>query len=141
MSKIIVGIDGSQTSKEALRWAVRLGAALNYEVEAITAWEFPVIVTMAGGGVLPGTWVPEDDAREVLQSAIREVAPNIKGTIAEGHPAHVMIEASKRADILVIGSRGLGGFRGALLGSVSTAVTQHAGCPVFVVPPVPDQED
>lgn len=134
MKKVIVGIDGSPTSKEALRWAMRLAPALGCEVEAITAWEFPVIVTMAGGGVLPGTWVPEDDARETLENTVKEIAPTAHMAVIEGHPANVLIEASKNAEMIVVGSRGLGGFRGALLGSVSSGVSQHANCPVLVVP-------
>lgn len=139
MSVIVVGVDGSQTSKAALRWAVKLAPALGCTVEAITAWEFPVIVTMAGGGVLPGTWVPEDDAKKVLEETIADVAPgsDVQAVIAEGHPAHVLVEASKHAEMLVVGSRGLGGFRGALLGSVSSAVSQHAKCPVLVIPEEP----
>lgn len=136
MNVIIVGVDGSETSKQALRWANRLAPALGCEIEALTAWEFPVIVTMAGGGVLPGTWVPENDAREVLQETIDEVSPGAKATVVEGHPANALIDASKRAEMIVIGSRGLGGFRGALLGSVSSAVSQHARCPVLVIPSV-----
>lgn len=139
MGTIVVGVDGSSTSKSALRWAVKLAPALGCTIEAVTAWEFPVIVTMAGGGVLPGTWVPEDDAKNVLEGTINEIAPhaNVRAVIAEGHPAHVLLEASKRAEILIVGSRGLGGFRGALLGSVSSAVSQHAQCPVLVIPAEP----
>ena len=139
MNTVIVGVDGSQTSKVALRWGRVLADALGAELEAITAWEFPVIVTMAGGGVLPGTWVPEDDAREVLRKTIDEVAPGARALVVEGHPANVLIEASDRAEMIVIGTRGLGGFRGALLGSVSSAVSQHAKCPVLVVPHAEDQ--
>lgn len=139
MSVIVVGVDGSQTSKAALRWAVKLAPALGCTVEAITAWEFPVIVTMAGGGVLPGTWVPEDDAKRVLEEAIGDAVPgaDIRAVIAEGHPANVLVEASNHAEMLIVGSRGLGGFRGALLGSVSSAVSQHAKCPVLVIPEEP----
>lgn len=136
MKTIVVGVDGSQTSKEALRWAMRLASALECEVEAITAWEFPVIITMAGGGVLPGTWVPEEDAREVLEKTVSEVAPGARAVVTEGHPANVLIDASKNAEMIVVGSRGLGGFRGALLGSVSSAVSQHAKCPVLVIPSI-----
>lgn len=139
MGIIVVGIDGSETSKTALRWAMKLASALGASVEAVCAWEFPVIVTMAGGGILPGTWAPEEDARKVLDDVISEVAPQggIKAVVAEGHPAHVLVEASKDAEMLVVGSRGIGGFRGALLGSVSSAVSQHARCPVLVIPEEP----
>lgn len=139
MGIVIVGVDGSDTSKQALRWAARLAPALNCSIEVITAWEFPVIVTMAGGGVLPGTWVPEDDAKEVLRSTVSEVLPGteVKSLVVEGHPANVLLEASKDAEMIIIGSRGLGGFRGALLGSVSSAVSQHAKCPVLVIPAHP----
>lgn len=136
MGVIVVGIDGSDTSKEALRWAAKLAPALGCTVEAITAWEFPVIVTMAGGGVLPGTWVPEDDAREALQRTVAEVNPKVetRTIVEEGHPANILLEASKHAVMVVVGSRGLGGFRGALLGSVSSAVSQHSKAPVLVIP-------
>lgn len=139
MRTIVVGVDGSDTSKEALRWAGRLAPVLNCTIQAVTAWEFPVVVTMAGGGVLPGTWVPEEDARDVLTATVSEILPGseVQTVVAEGHPANVLLEASKDAEMIIVGSRGLGGFRGALLGSVSSAVSQHAKCPVLVIPERP----
>jgi nucleotide-binding universal stress UspA family protein len=136
--EIVVGIDGSPGSYAALKWAATMAPALNASITVMTAWEFPVFITAAGGGLLPGTWDPEADANTVVNDAIASVFAGTPGyvrpVVAQGHPADVLIEASKHAWMLVVGGRGHGGFTGALLGSVSTAVAHHAKCPVLIVP-------
>lgn len=136
--EIVVGVDGSPGSYAALRWAAKLAEAMDASITAVTAWEFPVFITAAGGGLLPGTWDPEADATTIVNDAIRAVFAGTPGyvrtVVVQGHPADVLIEASRHALMLVVGGRGHGGFTGALLGSVSTAVAHHSKCPVMIVP-------
>jgi nucleotide-binding universal stress UspA family protein len=136
--EIVVGVDGSPGSYAALRWAARMAAPLNASITALTAWEFPVFITAAGGGLLPGTWDPEEDANTIVNDAVGAVFAGtpgyVRAVVAQGHPADMLINASKSALMVVVGGRGHGGFAGALLGSVSTAVAHHAKCPVLIVP-------
>lgn len=131
--RIVVGVDGSKASIEALRWASRL-AGSDTEIDAVTAWEFP----LAYGAAAPvGDWSPEADANEILASALTEAfgdakPPHLRSIVERGHPATVLLDASRDAEVLVVGSRGHGGFVGLLLGSVSTYCTEHAQCPVLV---------
>ena len=135
--RIVVGVDGSAPSKAALAWAVKQAALTGAVVEAVMAWEFPVTY---GGYMMP---VPDDVdyagiAAKVVAGAIAEVcAPGepakIRSTVAEGHAAQVLLDAADGAELLVVGSRGHGGFTGALLGSVSQHCAQHATCPVVVI--------
>ena len=110
------------------------------EVHAVNAWTYPYMSGMDGGGYvnLPSL---ETSASAALDQAIDEVrtdAPDravIKRQVVSGSPAESLIEASKDAELLVVGARGHGGFLGLLLGSVSSQVVKHAHCPVLVVPP------
>ncbi|MEU9126882.1 universal stress protein [Kitasatospora sp. NPDC048540] len=134
--RIVVGVDGSPSSLDALCWAVDQARTRGAVIEAITAWQYPVST---------GWTVPIDAtediagiARKVLDDAITQVTgPNCP---VEIHPRVVLsgtvaclLEAAQGADLLVVGSRGHGGFVGALLGSVSGHCVQHAPCPVVVV--------
>lgn len=129
---IIVGVDGSESSIDALREAAVLAKALGLPVEAVTTWEYPLEYTP-----LP-VWSPEKDAKSVQSLAINKAfldAPpeDLIMTTAPGSAARTLIELSKNARMLVLGSRGHGGFVGLLLGSVSAACAEHAHCPVLVV--------
>ncbi|HUY47773.1 MAG TPA: universal stress protein [Streptosporangiaceae bacterium] len=132
--RIVVGVDGSVPSKAALAWAVRQAALTGAVVEAVIAWEYPDTY-----GLGPALGVDmEGIAATVVSDAITGVAGpggpvKICPRVVEGHPARVLIEASAGADLLVVGSRGHGGFAGAVLGSVSQHCIQHATCPVVVV--------
>lgn len=133
---IVVGVDGSPLSVEALKWAVRLAPSVGGQITAVTAWQHPI----AGGmGEFPGMqWNPRLDAEAVLEKALHEAfgasrPEGLEAIVANGSAAHVLVEKSKHAALLVVGSRGLGGFRGLLLGSVSTVCAEHAGCPVLVL--------
>jgi nucleotide-binding universal stress UspA family protein len=135
MSHIVVGVDGSQPSKAALRWAGRFLAVTGGWIDAVIAWHPPASY---GFSYLPGEWNPEKDAEKVLSRAVDEVfgAEPPTGTrliVREGNPAKVLLDESKDADLLVVGSRGHGGFAGLLLGSVSAHCAEHATLPVLVV--------
>lgn len=139
METIVVGVDGSQNSRDALRWAVAEAALRDARVLTVHAFVAQQTVTAYGG-----LYVMELDfeslreaARELLEKAIEEVAPDapmeIVQIVTEGAPAAVLVAAAKDASLLVVGSRGRGGFKGLLLGSVSQQVVHHAPCPVVVV--------
>lgn len=134
LSGIIVGVDGSPLSIEALRWAARLEPTVGGPITAVTVWQYPMAL-----GQYPGMeWNPEDDARELLKRSLEEAygdqrPAGLATLIATGPAAHVLIDNSRNARLLIVGSRGLGGFMGLLLGSVSAACAEHANCPVLVV--------
>lgn len=140
--RIVVGVDGSPSSKSALRWAGRLLALFGGEIEAVTSWEYP---SSYGWGVgLPSDWRPDLDAAKALESAVDEVfgterPPGLTCTVREGRASYVLLEVSQDAGLLIVGSRGHGGFAGLLLGSVSAACTEHAKCPVLVAHGDPEQ--
>ena len=133
--RIVVGVDGSASSKVALAWAVKQATLTGATVGVVMAWEFPVNY----GFPVPG--LPYIDlagiAAQVVADAIAEVSSpdepvKIESMVAEGNPAQVLLDASAGAELLVVGSRGHGGFTEALLGSVSQHCVQHATCPVVV---------
>jgi nucleotide-binding universal stress UspA family protein len=141
--RIVVGVDGSASSVAALRWAARVAPALDATITAVTAWYFPVDTGF--GMSPPPAWDPEaaatEAAEEALVSAFGSEPPQglVRRTVM-GHAAYVLIEESRSADLLVVGSRGHGGFAGLLLGSVSSACAEHAKCPVVVIHgPVADE--
>ncbi|QAY74004.1 universal stress protein [Agromyces protaetiae] len=132
--RIVVGVDGSPSSISAMRRAVVLAEALGREVVGVTAWELP----QGFGGPLPAGWSPEEDAREISAQASRDAfgdtVPEVyRAVISKGPAAHTLLEASETADLLVVGSRGRGGFARLLLGSVSATLAEHANCSVLIV--------
>jgi nucleotide-binding universal stress UspA family protein len=134
-NRVVVGVDGSESSKAALRWANRIAAPTGAPIEAVIAWHFPY-----GGGwsVLPDNFDPAADASTVLTQAVDAVFPDgrpegLRLIVGEGNPAQLLLEASAGAELLIVGSRGHGGFAGLLLGSVSSTCAEHATCPVLVV--------
>jgi nucleotide-binding universal stress UspA family protein len=133
--RIVVGVDGSRHSVEALRWAAYQASALGAGLEAVTAWEYPASF---GWAAVPSDWDPAKDMEKVLQDAVSEafgdrLPAGIELQVREGGAARVLIEASQGATMLVVGSRGHGGFAGMLLGSVSANVAEHASCPVLII--------
>ncbi|HZD98640.1 MAG TPA: universal stress protein [Micromonosporaceae bacterium] len=140
--RIVVGVDGSTQSQQALRWAARFASTMQARINAVAVWDFPVTY----GWGLPADWNPGDDMKKLLTETVElalgpERAPDMTLTIRQGGAAHVLLEESADALMLVVGSRGHGGFAGLLLGSVSAAVAEHATCPVLVVhgdQPVPE---
>lgn len=133
--RIVVGLDGSASSDKALRYATRLAKALNASIEGVVAWAYPIALSASVLNALPNI---ESDARDAASGA----ADRVFGTlwpewftivVREGNTAHVLMTESENAEMLVLGSRGHGGFAGLLLGSVSAECAEHATCPVLVV--------
>ena len=141
--RIIVGLDGSESSKEALRWALRYSDLTGTRITAVMTWQYPAGYGL--GGVPPDSelWRPDLDAARTVEATLADVLgddrPEDLGAVTpEGNPARVLVELSAGAALLVVGSRGHGGFAGLLLGSVSSACAQHARCPVLVMHENPD---
>ncbi len=140
----MVGVDGSEPSKQALRWALFLARTTGAVIDAVMAWTFPTFAVE--GGRWPSDWDPQQDAADALHRAVTEVLGEeppipVREIVTEGGAARILLEASKDAQILVVGSRGHGGFSGLLLGSVSATCAEHAPGAVLVVhsetPPPP----
>lgn len=138
--RVLVGVDGSAESVEALRWAARYAAATGASIDAVMSWHYPNAAGGAAPGVGPRTITDEVRATmlEALDDALAAVfgparAPSVQGRVIYGHPAAVLVEQSKHADLLVVGNRGHGAFAGMLTGSVSIHCVNNAHCPVVVV--------
>ncbi len=134
--RIVVGLDGSPSSAAALDWAVGQAALTGSVVEAITTWEWPTNYGWAFP--FPSGYDPAEDARRMAEAMLEKVAADhpevtIDLTVEEGHPAPVLVNASKGASLLVVGSRGHGEFAGMLIGSVSEHCVTNAHCPVLVL--------
>jgi nucleotide-binding universal stress UspA family protein len=140
---IVVGIDGSPVSQQALAWAIAEGALRRTPVRAVHVWEYATELaptalelggpTFASDLVDPGR--QQEAAERLLAAAVAEVegSEGVELRSVEGEPADVLFEQSSEAELLVVGSHGHGALAGALLGSVSQAVTHRAACPVVVV--------
>ncbi|WP_031078596.1 universal stress protein [Streptomyces sp. NRRL WC-3742] len=137
--RIVVGVDGSPASEQALKWALDYARAVGGTIHAVAAWEYPAFYGWGGQGVPTAeTFNPEEIAGQTLAQAIEKVAGTEPGVtitrdVVPGGAPQALLSAAKGAALLVVGSRGLGGFSGVLLGSVSRHVTEHAPCPVTVV--------
>jgi nucleotide-binding universal stress UspA family protein len=140
-AKIVVGIDGSEPSEDALRWAVEEGRVHGALVVAVHAWEPPVLpadVEPVPARDYVGILAEVQEAAErLVEESVRKVAgaeagARVDAVAVEGRAAEVLVDAAADADLLVVGSRGLGGFLGLLLGSVSQQCVNHAPCPVLV---------
>ncbi|MFF4759275.1 universal stress protein [Streptomyces sp. NPDC001292] len=134
--RVVVGVDGSPSSYAALRWAAGYAQLVGGVVEAIHAWDTPSAVGWTGPAIDPEFDL--EQARERFVSELRSVfaddrPEHLVEYLVEGDPSEVLIRASEGADVLVVGSRGRGGFARAMLGSVSQRCAQHAACPVVVV--------
>ena len=138
---IIAAVDGSDSSKAALHWAYDEAAHHGSSLTVVTTWQPPSLPMSPPYGAVPEKDYesqPRTSALEVLESLVGELEPrtpevDVRTSIEEGSPAKVLIERSKGCDLMVVGSRGRGGFAGMLLGSVSQHLVAHAHCPVVVV--------
>ena len=133
--RIVVGVDGSAPSRLALEWAVSEARLRHGEVKAVTAWQFPP-VTVGMEGLVHDPEIFPQAARRLQDEALRRVdsgGVTVTGDVVQGNTAGVLLKAAGNADLVVVGSRGLGGFTGLLLGSVSTQLVHHSPSPVLVV--------
>jgi nucleotide-binding universal stress UspA family protein len=138
VKKIVVGVDGSESARRALEWAVAEAKMREAEVVAIYSWSLPAAVGALDAIIVPADVDLQKEAEMILAGEIEAVAGNadvpIRGETVRASAASALLDASKDADLLVVGSRGLGGFRGLLLGSVGHKCAHHSHCPVVIVP-------
>lgn len=133
---VVVGVDGSVDGDAAVRWAADQAAAVGAPLELLTAWDWP---RSYGWAVpVPSDYDPEADATRLVRAAeasVHAVHPGVVSTggVVQGPPAVVLVDASRRARLLVVGSRGHGELAGMVIGSVSQHCVTHAHCPVVVV--------
>jgi nucleotide-binding universal stress UspA family protein len=136
--RIVVGIDGSKGARTALEWALDEARHRDATVTVVTTWS----PTMAAGYIAaPAPFVApeliEQAAHEILAGALKDVDTSgltVETSVVCGGAAETLVTESENADLVVVGSRGYGGFAGLLLGSVSQQVAHHAHCPVVIVP-------
>jgi len=133
--RIVVGIDGSECSLAALQWAARQAQLTDSPLEVCMSWER---LQYGLGFVLPDSFDPESEARTLLDDEINKIRIAFSGVefspvLVEGHPAPALVEATRGADLLVVGSHGYGAFTGMMLGSVSEYCVQHVSCPITIV--------
>jgi nucleotide-binding universal stress UspA family protein len=148
MGEIIVGVDGSDGSRAALRWAARTAAATGAGIRAVGAWQYPARAAIPAGSAKLAQ--PEemdeqtcDDVRAVVRDELGDGAEQVEVEAGRGPAASALLGAAGRAgaDMLVLGARGLGGFSGLLLGSVSQECVEHSSCPVVVLRGEPGPSD
>jgi nucleotide-binding universal stress UspA family protein len=137
---IVVGVDGSEGAVRALEFALEEARARHADVKAVAAWHVPAAAYETG-------WVPvsvdpsdyEKIAQAGLEKSIEDAAAATSGVdvtpiLRKGQTAEVLVAEARGAELLVVGSRGLGGFKGLLLGSVGQQCAHHAPCPLVIVP-------
>jgi nucleotide-binding universal stress UspA family protein len=136
--RVVVGIDGSTTADAALRWALEEARSRGATLEVVHAWHMPFVAPYPYMATACDADSFEKIARDTLDDAIRRAGPAAGDEISKltslSGPASLILDVAKGADLIVVGSRGLGSVKGALLGSVSHQVTLHATCPVVVIP-------
>ncbi|WP_035805708.1 universal stress protein [Kitasatospora mediocidica] len=134
-SRIVVGVDGSPSSKAALRWAVDQAQRTGAFVDTVACWAYPTVYGWGMTGVDPE--LPDVTGKMLAQTVAEVVGDNppveVRESVVLGNAAEVLLEKANGAELLVVGSRGHGGFSGALLGSVGQHCVQHAHCPVVVI--------
>ena len=133
--RIVVGVDGFESSKAALRWAIHQAKLTGAVVDAVTTWQVP-----AGSGLIPAADLPDyqDDARIILTEVIAEMCTvdtevKVRPYVTEGRAGPVLVTAAEGADLLVLGCRGHSGLAEAMLGSVGQYCVHHAPCPVVIM--------
>lgn len=130
---ILVGVDGSPESVKATAWAAEQARATGGTLELLIVWARPMSY---GLPLVVGGYDPEHEAQDVVEKAASGIdlpAQRLRTSVVNGAPAVALVERSKTVDLLVVGSRGHGGFAEMLLGSVSDHCVHHASCPVVVV--------
>lgn len=141
--RIVVGVEGSGGAKAALRWAVREAEHRGARVEVVTAYANTYVPASPDFNYVPLDPIDlESEVRKMQSAVVDETLAELGDTdievtrkVVRGRPADSLIAAAEGADMLVVGSRGRGGFRGLLLGSVSQQIAHHGSCPVVIVRP------
>ena len=133
MERIVVGVDGSDGSRRALEWAVGESRLRNGSLLVVQAWQAPFEPTWGTLGQDIERF--RADAERALDAVVADVASDVQveKLLVNGSAAAEILNAARDATLVVVGSRGRGGFAGLLLGSVSQQVAQHAACPVVIV--------
>lgn len=144
--RIVVGVDGSKGARAALTWALDEARLRGAALDVVHAWHGPAPVVSGPYGAAPVDETSVDTARRAAESVLEHQlqAVDVEGVEVEpllpsAGPAEALVDIAKGADLLVVGTRGRGGFTGLLLGSVSQQVSHHAPCAVVIVPH-PDDE-
>jgi nucleotide-binding universal stress UspA family protein len=153
MGRIVVGVDGSEGSRHALHWAAEQATLRGSDLEVITTFEHHLPWRGLGADSSLGAAAAEairQEAEDRKAEATRHAQGLVDRMVAEldgpkavatavhsAHPAQTLIDRSRNADLLVVGSRGRGGFKTLMLGSVSQQCAQHAECPVVIIRPKP----
>ena len=140
MQRIVVGVDGSQYARRALAWAVDEARLRRARLEVVHVWHAPYMTGFPFATMPVSPVELEEAAHHLLTEIVSEIdahdlAAPVEKVMAVGSPAECLLKVAQGADLLVVGSRGLGGFAGLLLGSVSHQVAHHATCPVVIIPP------
>ncbi len=136
---ILVGVDGSEASRSALDYAAQIAPKLGLPLHVLVVWDYPTLMWGDAYSYSVGTFEAlKADAEQIAADEVARVFPEeppewITSSARQGSAARTLIEASRGASMLVVGSRGHGGFAGLLLGSVSSACASHAHCPILVV--------
>ncbi|MDQ0092398.1 MULTISPECIES: universal stress protein [Micrococcaceae] len=133
---ILVGVDGSPESVLALRWAKKLAGRLGVGIKAVSVWHLDMFFGPFSISAHDGETIMREVLKDALAEAFGDDPP--EGLVEEcrtGRPSEILLEESESAQMLIVGSRGHGGFAGLLLGSVSSSCAAHASCPVLVVRP------
>jgi nucleotide-binding universal stress UspA family protein len=147
-NRIVVGVDGSEPSKGALRWASFMADVTGSAIEAVAVWQVAPMWEGAGWSGMAPDWDQSGDLEKMLAATVDEVfgadrPGDLSTVVRPGSAAKALVEASAGAQMLIVGSRGHGGFAGLRLGSVSAACAAHACCPVLVIhgstPPPPER--
>jgi nucleotide-binding universal stress UspA family protein len=134
-AKIVVGVDGSRAAAKALAWALDEARLRKCRLQVVHS--FPALVSYAGTTAHEYYPQVKKEAEQAFDQLLEDLPKSpdveIERTLVSGSPAGQLVDASSGASLLVVGSRGMGGFRGLLAGSVSTQVVHHAHCPVVVI--------
>jgi nucleotide-binding universal stress UspA family protein len=144
MSVIVVGVDQSDGAKEALRFALTEAKLRHAKLRVVHAWQYGTIGTAGFESFYPAVGAGVGEVRDAAEQSFEQMlieplqdtnSVEVEQRLVQGRAAGVLVNESRDADLLVVGSRGHGGFTGLLLGSVSQQVSHHATCPVVIVHP------
>jgi nucleotide-binding universal stress UspA family protein len=138
MKRVVVGTDGSEKARAALEWAVEYARTHDAVLRVVNVWQYPYLGSEAAAMATPSRDIFVESATAILDEALAAVSTTgitVERVIREGQPARELLDEAKDADLLVVGSRGHGGFAGLLLGSVATQCARHPEVPTVIVPP------